>query len=154
LKACIRHVDGHTFMAKSDSNHWIPLDTGAASGGSASANDPFQLLVIACAGCVSLDVVDIIRKSRKTFTRYELTLEASRAEHPPKILRALHFHAHLDSEDLTEDVIRRALELSLTKYCSVSLSLDRSVKFSARITLNHHRGEEWPIPRHPSLYSE
>jgi hypothetical protein len=39
LKVHIRQVDGHTLVAKSDSNHWIPLDTGTAGGGSAGAND-------------------------------------------------------------------------------------------------------------------
>jgi putative redox protein len=153
LKACIKHVEGHTFLAKSDSNHWIPLDTGAPSGGSGAAGDPFQLLVTACGGCVSIDVVDILTKGRKEFSRYELTVEATRAEHAPRILRSLYFHVHLDGEDVPLESVRRAIELSLTKYCSVSLSLDRSVAFTARVTLNGHRSEEWSIPRDASIYS-
>jgi putative redox protein len=152
LKVCIRHMDGHTFMAKSDSNHWVPFDTGLPSGGSGAANDPFQLFIIACGGCVSIDVVDILTKGRKEFDLYELNVEASRADHTPKIVRALTFHARVNGENVTEENVRRALELSLTKYCSVSLSLDRSVTFTGRVTLNGHRGESWQIPRNPELY--
>jgi putative redox protein len=152
LKVCIRHVDGHTFVAKSESNHWIPFDTGAASGGFGAANDPFQLFIIACGGCVSIDVVDILKKSRKEFHLYELDVEATRAENHPRIVRSLNFHARVNGDEITEDLVKRALELSLTKYCSVSQSVDRSVPFKARITLNGKRGETWEIPRDPSLY--
>jgi putative redox protein len=152
LKVCIRHVDGHTFVAKSDSNHWVPFDTGTAGGGTGAANDPFQMFIIACGGCVSIDVVDILTKGRKDFNLYELDVEATRAEHIPKIVRALTFHARVNGENVTEENVRRALELSLTKYCSVSLSLDRTVTFTARVTLNGHRGEAFDIPRNPSLY--
>jgi putative redox protein len=152
LKTHIRHVDGHTFVARSDSNHWIPFDTGTASGGTAAANDPVQLLTIACGGCVSIDVVNHLKKSRKDFTSFEMELDINRAETTPKIIRGLCFHVLVSGEDISEDLVHRAIELSLTKYCSVSLSLDRSVRFRARITLNGQRGETWDIPRDPSLY--
>jgi len=152
LKVCIRHVDGHAFMAKSDSNHWIPFDTGVPSGGSGAANDPVQLFIIACGGCVSIDVVNFLKKSRKDVTLYELDLEATRAETQPRIVRALSFNAKVNGENISEDLVKRALELSLTKYCSVSLSLDRSVIFKARVTLNGVRGELFEIPRDAALY--
>ena len=152
MKACIRHIEGHTFVAKSDSNHWIPFDTGTASGGSASANDPVQLFIIAAGGCVSIDVLDILKKGRKTFTLYELNLEAVRAETDPKIVRSLCYNVKINGENITEDNVRRAITLSLTKYCSVSLSIDRSVTFKARITLNGMRGQIFEIPRDSSIY--
>lgn len=152
MKTLIKHVDGHTFLARSDSNHWIPFDTGLNSGGSAAANDPVQLLTIACGGCVSIDIVNHLKKSRRDFSRFEMQLDVSRAETTPRILRGICFHAIVDGADITVDLVRRALELSLTRYCSVSLSLDRSVTFFARITLNGVQGEKWEIPRDPSLY--
>jgi putative redox protein len=139
-------------VAKSDSNHWVAFDTGVASGGGGGANDPFQLFIIACGGCVSIDVVDILKKSRKDFTLYELDVEVTRADHPPKIAKSLCFHARITGDEITEELVRRALVLSLTKYCSVSLSIDRSIPFTARVTLNGHRGETFDIPRDPALY--
>lgn len=152
MKVHIRHVDGHTLVAKSDSNHWVPLDTGTASGGTAAANDPFQLFIIGCGGCTFVDVVDILTKSRKAFTRIELFVDAARAETVPKILRKLTFHYHVDGNEMTVEIIRRAIELSLTKYCSASLSLDRSIVFEAIITVNGQAHEPFAIPRDPAIF--
>ena len=153
MKVCVKHVEDHAFIAKSESNHWIPFDTGPASGGSAGASDPFQTFIMSCAGCVSIDVVDILKKSRKPHRNYGLQLEATRADSIPKIVRHLYFHAHVDGDDISHELVERALRLSLTRYCSVSLSLDRSVTFSIRATVNGHRGEWIAIPRDPALYS-
>lgn len=151
MKAWIRYVDGHIYLARSDSNHWLPLDLGEASGGGGAANDPFQTFVIGIGGCVSVDIVNIVGKSRKTTTRMEIEVDAIRASTPPKILRALRFHLRIET-DATLDVVRRAVQLSLTKYCSASLSVDRSVPFTAVITLNGVAGEPWDIPRDPAIY--
>ena len=152
MKVHIRQVDGHTLVAKSDSNHWIPLDTGTAGGGTGAANDPFQLFVIACGGCTLVDVVDILSKGRKNPTRLELNVEAARAESVPKILRKLSFDYRVDGPDVSVETVRRAVELSLTKYCSASLSLDRSIVFEVRITLNGEAHEPFTIARDAALF--
>jgi putative redox protein len=154
VRVHIRQVDGHTLVAKSDSNHWIPLDTGTASGGTGAANDPFQLFVIACGGCTLVDLVDILRKGRKQPTRLELDVEAERAESVPKILRKLSFQYQVDGPDISVETVRRAIELSLTKYCSASLSLDRSIFFEARITLNGEAHEPFIIARDVALFRD
>lgn len=151
MKAWIKYVEGHTYVARSDSNHWLPLDLGTAGGGCGAANDPFQTFVIGIGGCVSVDIVNIIMKSRKMITRMEMEVDATRAATPPKILRSLHFHVRIET-DATEETVRRALQLSLTKYCSASLSIDRSVPFRAQITLNNTAGEPWEIPRDAAIY--
>jgi putative redox protein len=150
MKAWIKHVEGHTFLAKSESNHWIPFDT--ASHGTGAAGDPYQTFAMACGGCASIDVVDILTKSRKPPTKLELELEITRADSIPKIARRLHYHFRVEGHDLTVERIQRAIELSLTTYCSVALSLDRSVNFSAQITLNGIENPPWNIRRSDEIY--
>jgi putative redox protein len=152
MKAMIRFVNGRAFVGKSDSNHWVPLDLSAAGGGAGAANDPFQLFAIALGGCASVDVVDILDKGRKTLAKLELDLEITRADSVPKIARALHYHFHVDGPDLTFEAVGRAIELSLIKYCSAALSLDRSVAFQAQITLNGKTGTPWEIERNAAIY--
>lgn len=125
-KAFVRHVEGFTLIGKAASDHWVPVDSDSISNLRPAANNPVQLLLIACAGCVMTDVVDILTKGRHEFSQMEMEMEA----------------------------VRRAVELSLTKYCSVSLSLDRSTRFFARITLNGTSGEPWEILRNFELYEE
>jgi putative redox protein len=152
LKVLLRHAGQMAFMAKADSNHWVPVDTGPVSGGTNGSSSPIELLVIACGGCVSMDMVFILGKSRKEFTRFEMEVEATRAETHPRRVTSLHFHAQLDGPQLTADAVEKALTLSLTKYCSVSLSLDRSVKFKASYTVNGVPGQEWTVERNLEIY--
>jgi len=150
LKAILRYVDGHVFVAKSDSNHWVPIDTGTASGGTNAANDPFQLFVIGFSGCSMVDIVDILKKSRKNMSKLEMHVDVTRAETIPKIIRAIEFHLHAEGDDTALDTLKRALELSLTKYCSASISLDRTIPFAGRISLNGKTSESWSIIRDSS----
>ena len=101
-----------------------------------------------------IDTVDILRKKREEFDLLEIKIEALRRDHPPKIIRRLDYRQCINGTGLHEESGRRALELSLTKYCSVSLSLDRSVKFFAQIILNGNAGESWEVARNTEWFEE
>jgi len=139
-------------LAKADSNHWIPIDTGTASGGTAGASDPFQLFLIGVGACSLVDVVDILTKGRKEIRELNLEVEVKRSERHPKVVRAVRYHFQISGEDVTLDVARRAIELSLTKYCSVSLSLDRSVTFTVHLALNGEESQPFEIERDASVF--
>lgn len=152
-KAMVRHVRGHTLLGKGVSNHWIPLET-TVDESPAAANDPVQLLLMACAGCVMIDSVDILKKSGMEPSAFEIEIEGLRRDTRPKIFRRLDYRVRINGSNLKAEAVHRALELSLTKYCSVSLSVDRSVKFFAQVTLNGETGESWEIAREPELYKD
>ncbi|NUO18549.1 OsmC family protein [bacterium] len=154
MKVLLRHSGQMAFLAKADSNHWLPLDTGPVSGGSNGATSPIELLVIAAAGCVSMDVIFILGKGRHEFSKFDLEVEAARAENHPRRLISLHFHAQVEGPALSSDAVSKALTLSLTKYCSVSLSLDRSITFKASCTVNGVPSEAWNIERNPDIYAQ
>jgi len=152
LKAYLRHVEDHTIIAKSESNHWVALDTGTAGGGTGAAGDPFQTFVIGFSGCALLDVADIVKKSRKQISRLELFVDVMRAETIPKIIRSIEFHLQAEGDPTLAETLKRALELSLTKYCSASLSLDRAIPFRGRVTVNGETGDAWEIERKTGEY--
>ena len=152
MKAHLFRVTARTLLAKSDSNHWVPFDAGEKAGGSGAAGSPSEALLVAAGGCTGLDQIHIIEKSRKKLTRYELHLDGTRAETHPKIFRKIHFHAIAEGDPSAEQ-FKRAMELSLTKYCSVSLSLDRSIRFFASFELNGVNEEMWEIPRSDEYYT-
>ena len=152
MKATIKRVAGKALLAKSDSNHWVPLDAGPKAGGTDAASSPSEMLLIAAGACTAMDQLFIIGKSRKELTRYEMELEGIRAETHPKIFREIHFRVVAEGEEVSADQFKRAMELSLTKYCTVSLSLDRSIRFFASFTLNGEEQEEWELPRDTSFF--
>jgi putative redox protein len=56
-KAVIKYVQGITFTAKADSNHWLVMDGPAAVGGSNAGSRPRELILVALGGCTGSDVV-------------------------------------------------------------------------------------------------
>jgi putative redox protein len=98
---------------------------------------------------MSIDVVDILKKGRSVITSLEIETEAVRAERHPKSLLSIHYHLRVSGNGIAEDQLKRAIELSLTKFCSVALSIDRAVKFTAQFTINDVAGEPWEVNRLP-----
>ena len=95
-------------------------------GDSAAGPSPVQMLVLALAGCMSIDVVDIVRKGRHPMTAFRTSVTAERAPDPPRrVTRVeLRFHVH---GAVPETAVERAIALSREKYCSVWHSLRQDI---------------------------
>ena len=95
-------------------------------GDSTAGPSPVQLLAIGLAGCMGIDVVDIIRKGRHPLSAFRVTISGERAEESPRRLIAvdLRFHVH---GAVPRAVVERAIELSRDKYCSVWHSLRQDI---------------------------
>jgi putative redox protein len=101
----------------------------------AEAPGPFIALVLAAGACAASDVVLILGKSRVQLTEARVELLATRRAEPPRRLLALELVFHLRGEGLTESNAARAVDLSITKYCSVlaSLAPDTAVTHAIRL---------------------
>ena len=91
-------------------------------GDSTAGPSPVQLLVLGLAGCMGIDVVDIIRKGKHPLAAFRVTISAERAPDPPRrVVRvSLRFHVH---GTVPEAAVERAIALSRDRYCSVWHSL-------------------------------
>jgi putative redox protein len=113
------------------------LQFGATSGRTAIVVDgdstagpsPVQLLVIGLAGCMAMDVLDIVRKGRHSLSAFRVTVSGGRAPENPRrlIAVALHFHVH---GAVPANVVERAIALSRDKYCSVWHSLRQDIELT------------------------
>lgn len=104
-------------------SHPLTLDGDSSAGVS-----PVQLLAFSIAGCMAIDVVDIIRKGRYALTALEAHLVGGRAETPPRRLVSIHLTFIVRGE-VPSPAIERAITLSREKYCSVSNSLRSDIEF-------------------------
>lgn len=95
-------------------------------GDSAAGPSPVQLLAIALAGCMAIDVIDILRKGRHTVTAFRVTVTGERAPEPPRRLLTveLRFHVH---GAVPDTAVERAITLSREKFCSVWHSLRQDI---------------------------
>jgi putative redox protein len=98
-------------------------------GHSSAGVSPVQLLGMALLGCMSADVVDILRKGRHPLHRFQASLNAERAPDPPRRLLnvQLHFAIH---GNVPAAAIERAITLSREKYCSDWHSLREDVELT------------------------
>jgi putative redox protein len=85
--------------------------------------------------CSSIDVVDILKKSRKQVDDFVCQLEAKRAEETPRVFTEIHARYIVKSEGLTEKNVARAIQLSTEKYCSVMLMLTGNVEITTSYEL-------------------
>ena len=96
----------------------IRIDGDAKSGPS-----PFDVLLAAVATCAATDLVAILRKQRTPVKALHITVQAQRVETTPRRLAAASLHFAITAPGTTAVKAARAVELSVTKYCSVRSSL-------------------------------
>jgi putative redox protein len=104
-------------------------------GDSVVATSPVELLLVAAASCSAADVVAILAKQRVSLRALEVTLRGTRREQEPRRYTALHFVFTIAGDGADETKARRAIDLSLEKYCSVVASLASDIRVSYDVAL-------------------
>jgi putative redox protein len=79
-----------------------------------------ELVLIALAGCTGMDVVSLLKKMRVDFSRFEIKVKGARREEHPKTFTRIDLEYIVYGKDVNEQAVKRAIELSQEKYCSVS----------------------------------
>lgn len=92
-------------------------------GDSRSALSPFDTLLAAIATCAATDIVSILEKQRTPVTALRIAVEAQRVDATPRRLASAILHFSISAPGTTRAKAERAVELSVTKYCSVRSSL-------------------------------
>lgn len=87
---------------------------------------PVEALALAVAGCMAIDVVDIVTKGRHPLTGLSASLVAERAAEPPRRFVKVDLHFTVTG-DVPPAAVERALQLSKDKYCSVWQSLRQDI---------------------------
>jgi putative redox protein len=115
--------DGLRLVARTGSGHTIVMDNGAGDTGAR----PAELLVVAQAGCTAMDVISVLRKKRQPFTSYEVRVAGDQRDDPPPHVYVQMRVLHVIDGDVEIEAVRRAIELSATKYCTVTGNLSSGV---------------------------
>jgi putative redox protein len=94
------------------------------------APGPMLTLLLAAASCSGVDVVIILEKMRVALTSFSVDVAGTRREEEPRRYVAIHFTFRLRGAGLDEAKARRAVDLSIEKYCSVIHSLAQDIKIT------------------------
>ena len=127
MRSRLTWAGDRTFNAVTEDGHAVTL--GNAHGDTAKPGpSAMELVLIGAGGCSAYDIVSILEKSRSDIEDVIVELEATRADEPPKVFTHIHMHFIVNGRDLREDRVKRAIELSVEKYCSATAMLEKTAK--------------------------
>ncbi len=104
-------------------------------GDNAAGPGPMLSLLLAAAACTGSDVVVILEKMRVLLRQVRIEVSGVRREQEPRRYTSIHFDFHLAGDGLDEPRARRAIDLSLDKYCSVVASLAPDISITYGLAL-------------------
>jgi len=85
---------------------------------------PMEMVLLGVGGCTAIDVIDILAKERETVEAFRIEMETEKAPDVPAVFTRIHMKYVLRG-DLKEANVKRAIDLSMEKYCSASIMLKR-----------------------------
>lgn len=107
------------FESDNPSGHKVLIDTSEENGGTNKGLGPKAMMLSALAGCSGLDVVSLLKKMRVEIDDYKMDVEAELTDEHPKTYHKVTLDYHFYGSDLDEAKIKKAVDLSIEKYCGV-----------------------------------
>lgn len=124
------NVRGHEFFT----------DAKKESGGSNLGPNPKELLLTAICGCTGMDVVSLLKKFKEPFWNCEVTAEAELTVGQPSVFKEIKLNFMIEGEEqLKPESVKKAVDLSMTRYCGVSAMVFRVSPIKYEINLNGQR---------------
>src|SRR5687768_1019027 len=127
-KATVRFVDDDLFVGITPGGRALVLDTNSQRS---SAPSPIELLLVALGSCTATDVASILKKKRQHVTSYTVEVSGERREEYPRSFTSMKVHHILTGRAISAKAVAHAIELSETKYCSVSNTLSPKVEIQS-----------------------
>lgn len=95
-----------------------------------------QLMLMSLGGCSGIDVVNMLKKQKQLVVGLRVTIDGERQQNQvPALFEEIQLHFEFEG-DLEPQKLRRAVELSLGKYCSAAATLAQSAEIGYRVSLN------------------
>ena len=127
MKITMRRVSGAKFEATNEAGSAVTLDGPPDVGGQGEGMRPMELFLAALAGCSAVDVLHIMAKQRQPLEDLDIQVEGTRADAVPAVFTDIHL-TFTGSGAIDDDKLKRAVDLSIEKYCSVAKMLNPDVR--------------------------
>jgi putative redox protein len=120
---------GDLKFSNSEGSPSIQLDSNDPA-----VSSPPQALAYATMACMAMDVVHILKKGRHDINALKVVFDGQRAEEHPRRFVAMHIRFDITGNP-PDEAVRRAIDLSHEKYCSVSNSIRTDIEFTTSFTV-------------------
>lgn len=137
MDAVVRWTSGGLqCVGSGKSGHGVLLDADLAVNGRNQGARPVELFLISLCGCTGMDVVSILNKMRVAFERLEVRAQGQREPEHPKRFTAIELNYRIWGPAIDEEKLKKAIELSLERYCPVANTLKQAVELTHRYEVN------------------
>jgi len=137
MKIDVRLQDSpYHFVGTNDTGNEVHMDGSLDIGGKNLGARPMQVLLMSLAGCTGIDVVSILEKQRQHVSSFRMEVDGERTEEASaKPFSHITIHFHFEG-DLEPGKAQRAIELSMEKYCSVGLTINKQASIDYTLHVN------------------
>jgi len=130
--------DKFHFVATNEQDVSVQIDGAPKIGGSDLGARPMELVLMGLGGCSSIDIGLILGKQKLVIDDMKIEISADRFENKvPSLFENIHMLVKLEG-DLPPEKVKRAVDLSINKYCSVARILEETASISYSIHLNNN----------------
>jgi len=130
MNATVRWTTAMQFTGAGAARTSIAMDALPEHGGLGTGPSPMETVLLALGGCTGMDVISILQKMRAPLVGLEIRMTGERAEDHPRVFTRIALEYVFTGADLRPDQVTRAVELSQTRYCSVSAMLRRAAELT------------------------
>lgn len=129
----MKQVQGMHFQGTGSTDEIIDIDRGVEVGGQGTGARPMELVLMGLAGCSAVDIVRILEKMQVVYSNLEMLITGERADEPPKVFTGIHIIYRFKGMNLPLNKLKRAVSLSLDKYCSVANMVNKTAKLTYEV---------------------
>lgn len=137
-KAVVKFVADDLFVGITPGGRALVLDTDSHRS---SAPSPVELLLVALGSCTATDVASILKKKRQRVTSYIVEVSGERRTDYPRSYTSMKVHHILTGTAISPQAVAHAIELSETKYCSVTATLKPKVEIQTTFEIIEETGQ-------------
>jgi putative redox protein len=132
-----RKNKAYHFEGENEDGIKINMDANPEIGGDRKGVRPMEMLLYGLAGCSAIDLISILEKSKQELLDISVEVEAEREkDKTPTLFTAIKV-SFLLKGSLDEMKVKRALDLTFEKYCSVALTLNKTAKITYDYIINN-----------------
>lgn len=135
----IRVDDAFHFEASGMSGVPVQIDAAENIGGHNAGARPMELLLMGLGGCTAIDILLIMKKQRQVVDDLKISVSGEREKIEGTQMtpfRKINVHFKFMGADISEDKAKKAIEMSMEKYCSATAQLSASAEITHTFEIN------------------
>jgi putative redox protein len=125
------------FTGIADSGYAVKLDSGSSAE---TGVGPVEMVAIALAGCTAMDVISILTKKKEKVSSFEVKVNAKRTSEYPKVITEAALEYLVVGQNINEESVIRAIDLSIHKYCPVHAMLEKAFPIELNYSIYDDKG--------------